>query len=37
MHRRTCERLIAEAERAEDLAGVSIAASISKCFGRRLE
>jgi hypothetical protein len=37
MHRRTYERLIAEAERAEDLAGTSIAASMKKRFGRRLE
>ena len=36
MHRRTYERLIAEAERAEGLAGASIAASMSKRFGRRL-
>jgi hypothetical protein len=37
MHCRTYERLIAEAERAEGLAGASIAASMSKRFGRRLE
>jgi hypothetical protein len=37
MHRRTYERLIAEADRAEDRAGASIAASLSKRFGQRLE
>jgi hypothetical protein len=35
MHRRTYDRLIAEAERAEDLVGAAIAASMSKRFGRR--
>jgi predicted RNA-binding Zn-ribbon protein involved in translation (DUF1610 family) len=35
MHWRTYERLIADAERAEDLVGASIAASMSKRFGRR--
>jgi hypothetical protein len=35
MHRATFERLVAEAERAEDLVGASIAASISRRFGRR--
>jgi hypothetical protein len=36
MHWRTYERLIAEAERAETLAGAYLAAAVSKRFGRRL-
>ena len=36
VHRRTYERLIAEAERAENLAGAGFAAAVSRRFGGRL-